>query len=147
MKTDLYEGFQLDYGFQIFLTAYPEAQRFLDYDALRLKPFYNGAMVWHRGNFYRVADPFRHPIAGVASVFNPIGSIEDKARVGLLRLLLANKTDGDILADDETAALERLRVIGSFHLTLYEMCDVDIGIFICDDRSFFPTVFRRHLFR
>ena len=147
MKTDLYEGFQLDYGFQIFLTAYPEAQQFLDYDALRLKPFYSGAMVWHRGNFYRVADPFRHPIAGVASVFNPIGSIEDKARVGLLRLLLSNKADRDILADDETAALERLRVHGAFHLTLYQMCDVDVGIFICYDRSFLPAVLRRHLFR
>lgn len=61
VKTDSHEGFLLDHGFQIFLTAYPEAQRVYNYEDLRLKSFYNGAMVWWNGNFYRVADPFRLP--------------------------------------------------------------------------------------
>lgn len=110
VKTDNVNGFLLDHGFQIFLTAYPEAQRCLDYDALRLKPFYNGAMVWYDGNFYRVADPFRHPIAGVASLLNPIGSFQDKARVGLLRLSLSGRSIDEILKAPETTTLERLKV-------------------------------------
>ncbi len=57
----------------------------LDYDALRLRTFYAGAQVWHAGAFHRVADPFRHPLDGVASLPNPVGSVQDKLLVGLFR--------------------------------------------------------------
>jgi hypothetical protein len=39
VRTDRVDGFLLDRGFQIVLTAYPECRRILDYDALDLKPF------------------------------------------------------------------------------------------------------------
>ena len=45
----------------MLLTAYPEAERLLDYDALQLKKFEPGALVWHGGKFHRFADPFRNP--------------------------------------------------------------------------------------
>lgn len=84
--TDLCEGFRLDRGFQVLLTAYPEARRLLDYDALALRRFYPGALVRHGGKWHRVADPFRHPIDGLHGAFNPIGSFVDKLRVGWSRL-------------------------------------------------------------
>ena len=84
--TDLCEGFRLDRGFQVLLTAYPEARRLLDYDALALRRFYPGALVRHGGKWHRVADPFRHPIDGLRGAFNPIGSFVDKLRVGWSRL-------------------------------------------------------------
>ncbi len=43
VRTDAVGGFQLDRGFQIFLTSYPEARAALDYAALDLRPFYAGA--------------------------------------------------------------------------------------------------------
>lgn len=86
VATDLCEGFRLDRGFQVLLTAYPEARRLLDYDALDLRRFYPGALVRHGGKWHRVADPFRHPLDGIRGVFNPIGSLADKLRVGRLRL-------------------------------------------------------------
>ena len=86
VATDLCEGFRLDRGFQVLLTAYPEARRLLDYDALDLRRFYPGALVRHGGKWHRVADPFRHPLDGMRGVFNPIGSFADKLRVGWLRL-------------------------------------------------------------
>lgn len=86
VATDLCDGFRLDRGFQVLLTAYPEARRLLDYDALDLRRFYPGALVRHGGKWHRVADPFRHPIDGMSGVFNPIGSLADKLRVGRLRL-------------------------------------------------------------
>src|ERR1700691_5350851 len=61
VRTDLVDGFRLDRGFQVMLTAYPEAMRLLDYRALQLKPFQPGALVWHGGKFHRVADPFINP--------------------------------------------------------------------------------------
>ena len=39
VRTDEVEGFLLDRGFQVLLTAYPEARRALDYDRLGLRPF------------------------------------------------------------------------------------------------------------
>ena len=45
VRTDRVEGFLLDRGFQVLLTAYPEARRVLDYDALHLRPFYPGALI------------------------------------------------------------------------------------------------------
>jgi len=86
VATDLCEGFRLDRGFQVLLTAYPEARRLLDYDALDLRRFYPGALVRHGGKWHRVADPFRHPLDGIRGVFNPIGSLADKLRIGRLRL-------------------------------------------------------------
>jgi phytoene dehydrogenase-like protein len=86
VATDMQDGFRLDRGFQVLLTAYPEAQRLLDYKALDLRRFYPGALVRFGGKWHRVADPFRHPIDGLRGVFHPIGSFMDKIRVGILRL-------------------------------------------------------------
>lgn len=85
VATDLVDGYRLDRGFQVLLTAYPAAQRLLDYQALDLQRFYPGAMVRWGGKWHRVADPFRHPIDGLRTVFSPIGTLADKLRIGLLR--------------------------------------------------------------
>ena len=86
VQTDEVDGYRLDRGFQVLLTAYPEAKRFLDYEKLELKSCYPGSRVWYNGKFHQVSDPFRHPFDGVCSVFNPIGSFFDKLKVGMLRL-------------------------------------------------------------
>jgi phytoene dehydrogenase-like protein len=117
VRSDKYEGFVLDRGFQIFLTSYPEAQRALDYDALQLKPFYAGALVrWGEpGRFYRVADPARHLADGLASLFNPIGSVLDKIRVGVFRVksVLGYINNDEVLSEgNETTTLVKLRAEG-----------------------------------
>lgn len=45
VATDLCDGYRLDRGFQVLLTAYPEARRWLDDEALDLRRFYPGALV------------------------------------------------------------------------------------------------------
>ena len=42
VRTDEVDGFLLDRGFQVLLTAYPEAARQLNYGSLDLKPFEPG---------------------------------------------------------------------------------------------------------
>ena len=37
VKTDIVEGYQLDRGFQVLLTAYPAIQKYIDMDALDLQ--------------------------------------------------------------------------------------------------------------
>ena len=78
VRTDLVDGFRLDRGFQIYLTAYPEGRRVLDLAALDMKPFVRGALVRLGGKFHRVADPRSEPVSAALSLFNPVGSPLDK---------------------------------------------------------------------
>ena len=115
VRTDIVDGFLLDRGFAIFLTGYPEAQKVLNYDALELKPFYAGADVRFNGAFHRVADPFRHPLDGLQSLTNPVGSVADKVLVGLVRfqtLLAMGTLDEMMSADGETTIMKRLKDSG-----------------------------------
>ena len=90
VRTDVVEGFRLDRGFQVLLTAYPEAAAQLDLDALQLRCFEPGAVVWHDDRFDTIGDPFRHPSSLLSSLTARVGSPLDKLRVlGLRRRLLA----------------------------------------------------------
>ena len=84
-RTDRVEGFLLDRGFQVFLMAYPEPARWLDYAALDFRRFFPGAKVWREGGLHLVADPFRRPLQAAAHVLNPVGSFMDKLHVLDLR--------------------------------------------------------------
>lgn len=112
VRTDVVDGFLLDRGFQIFLSGYQEAQALLDYGQLDLKPFYAGSRVWLRGAFHTVADPFRHPVDGVLSLTNPVGSVLDKVLVGVVRLKSLLGSPDEILARPETTIAERLKAEG-----------------------------------
>jgi len=108
VQTDQIGGYRLDRGFQVLLTAYREAQNFLDFEELDLQACYPGSKVWYRGHFHQVSDPFRHPWAGVKSLVTPIGSLGDKLRVGLLRMgFLSAKT-----MPDHVSTIEALRKWG-----------------------------------
>lgn len=85
VRTDHVDGFQLDRGFQVFLSGYPEAQRTLDYPALKLRAFHPGALVRYGGRFHRISDPFRRPQDLFHTLMSPIGSLRDKLRILRLR--------------------------------------------------------------
>ena len=103
------DGFLLDRGFQVLLTAYPQAQRLLDYDALRLGPFYSGALVRYDGAFHRVADPFRHPRDLPATLMAPVGTPADKLRVGAASWRLRQRPLRELFARPETTTAAALR--------------------------------------
>ena len=109
VRSDKVDGYILDRGFQIFLTSYPEAKAILDYPSLDLKPFYAGAMVQYNGRFHKVADPLRHPLDGLQSLFNDTGSVADKVNVGALRFKTQIGSVDRILQRDETTTLQRLQ--------------------------------------
>ncbi len=108
VRTDEVDGFRLDRGFQVVLTAYPEARAQLDYRPLGLRPFYPGALVRYGGRFHRVADPFRHPVDALESLMNPIGTPADKLRVLALRQrALAGSLD-QLFGRPETTTMQAL---------------------------------------
>jgi phytoene dehydrogenase-like protein len=109
VHTDVVDGFQLDRGFQVLLTAYPEARRMLDYDRLGLRPFEADALIRRRGRFLRVADPFRHPLKAVESLRDAPGSIPDKLRVARLRRRLSRFSLNELLTAPQVTTAEALR--------------------------------------
>ena len=68
VRSDIVDGFVLDRGFQVLLTAYPEAQAMLDYDALDLRSFSPATLVQLGDRRVRLGDPFREPKSIVESV-------------------------------------------------------------------------------
>jgi protoporphyrinogen oxidase len=108
-RTDEVDGFLLDRGFQVLLTAYPATGRVLDYDRLDLRPFEPGSLVRVGGMFHQVSDPFRRPASALATLRAPIGSLADKRRVASLALELRSRSVQDILSAEETPTLKRLR--------------------------------------
>ncbi len=89
VRTDIIDGFRIDRGFQVLLTAYPEAQRFFRYDRLDLKRFTPGAVVHlhpgHHHETHTVANPLRRPIDALRSLAAPF--IKPTDAVALTRLL------------------------------------------------------------
>jgi len=108
-RTDVVDGFRLDRGFQVYLTAYPEGRRVLDLEALNFKPFTRGLLLRHGGRFYRLADPREAPIAALASAIRPIGTLRDQARLLRLAMRLREGTLDDQAAKEERLTLDFLR--------------------------------------
>lgn len=114
VRTDLVDGFRLDRGFQIYLTAYPEGKRVLDLAALDLKPFTRGGLVRVNGKFRRVADPRSEPLTAAWSLFNGVGTARDKLRLLPLTWDIgAGKLENQFVKD-ERLTLDFLRWNGRF---------------------------------
>lgn len=84
IKTDNVDGFLLDHGFQVFLTAYPEAKAILDYDGLQLRTFDPGALIQCDG-LHRLVDPWRQPRHLLSTAFSQAATFSDKLKVRALR--------------------------------------------------------------
>jgi protoporphyrinogen oxidase len=112
VRTDHVEGFQLDRGFQIFLTAYPEARHWLDYPSLGLRPFAPGAQVRAAGRFHTIGDPWRQPSTLWATLRADVGRVSDKLGIARLR---SRSRRGDLAAlwqRPEQTARDRLLADG-----------------------------------
>lgn len=84
IKTDNVDGFLLDHGFQVFLTAYPEARAVLDYATLQLRAFEPGALIQNNG-LHRLVDPWRRPQHFLSTAFSAAATFSDKLKVRKLR--------------------------------------------------------------
>lgn len=112
VRTDAVDGYLLDRGFQILLTAYPEVQQRLDLAALDVGLFEPGAAIRRQGRFHVVSDPLRRPGRIPGTVVAPIGTFADKAR--LLRLVfdVRRHTVPDLLRRPDMTTAERLARAG-----------------------------------
>jgi phytoene dehydrogenase-like protein len=108
VKTDLYDGFLLDRGFQVLLTAYPEAIALLNYKDLQLKKMLPGATVLYDGGTFEIADPFRRPKALFNTLFAPVGTLRDKINTLWLKNKLQKMNIDGIFAQPEQSTFQQL---------------------------------------
>jgi protoporphyrinogen oxidase len=143
VRTDDFKGFLLDRGFQVLLTAYPEAQRYLDYEALNLKRFNPGAIILKPGDSFSIHDPLRNPLKLFNMVFSPVGTFMDKIRILRLTKSLENKSLEEIFAEPTQSTLQFLKdygfsdkIIDNFFKPFFK------GIFLENDLSTSSRMFK-----
>lgn len=81
VATDSVDGHLLDRGFQVFLSAYPEARGTLDVGALDMRAFAPGAAVFRAGRWHRIAHPLKRPAAALGSLISGAVGIGDAMRL------------------------------------------------------------------
>lgn len=108
IKTDSQDGFLLDRGFQVLLTAYPETLELLNYKDLNLKKMLPGATVLYDGGQFEIADPFRRPSAAFATLFAPVGTLKDKINTLWLKNKLQKLTIEEIFEQPEQTTAKQL---------------------------------------
>ncbi len=119
IATDHHHGFLLDRGFQVLLTAYPEAKQTLDYDNLQLHHFEPGSLIWHDGAFHRLSDPWRRPRHLFATAFSPSATFLDKLRIAKFRRDVSAGDLEQLYERPEQTTIEMLRQRG-FSPTIIE---------------------------
>lgn len=112
VRTDVVDGFLLDRGFQVYLDAYPETGALLDLEALKLKAFEPGALVFDGRKLQRLMDVFRRPSSAWASATAPIGGLVDKLRVGLMRTKILGSSLEAIATREDRSTEAYLRGLG-----------------------------------
>lgn len=112
VKTDIIDGYQIDHGFQVLLTAYPAAQKYLNLDALELQQFLPGATIFNSGKKLTIGDPLRNLTLLIPTLLSSIGTFSDKLKVLRLNRLLKKTTLTEIFAKTETTTFEYLSNFG-----------------------------------
>jgi protoporphyrinogen oxidase len=112
LRTESVDGFLLDHGFQVLLTAYPTCKQLLDYDALMLGRFEPGAWIRTAQGFDQLYDPWRRPTKLLSTLLAGAGSMADKYKIRTLRAISCRGSLEDLYQRPQQTTLERLQAIG-----------------------------------
>lgn len=112
LKTDVVKGFQLDRGFQVLLSSYSAAKKYLDYESLNLQKLKAGSCVFVGGKQWFFGDPLRDMSLFMPTLFSPLGTLSDKLKIAKLNFHLQGKTIDKIFEDREITTKEYLTAKG-----------------------------------
>ncbi len=147
VRTDTIDGFRLDRGFQILLPAYAETKAVLNYRALKLKRFTNGALVWYGGKFHRFIDPRKEPINAAKFVFDDVVTFKDKLRVTRLLSHVARGTDEALFQGPDVPTYTFLRRFGFSHKIIERFFAAFFGGVFLENELQTSAHFFEYLFR
>ena len=112
VKTDIVAGYNLDHGFQVLLTSYPAAQKYLDFNALQIQKFLPGATIFKNGKTQTIGDPLRSISLLLPTLFSSVGTFSDKIKILKLNTFLKKKSIEAIFKTDEKSTLKYLQDFG-----------------------------------
>ena len=112
VKSDLVEGHLLDRGFQVLLTAYPLAKKYLDYQQLSLCYFRPGAVLFDSGSSTTLGDPLRDSGFLFPTLITASASFGDKLKIFRLNQELKKKSLEEIFNRPEQSTLNYLQEYG-----------------------------------
>lgn len=102
VSSDISTGLILDHGFQVMLDGYPAVNEFLDVEALKLRKFVPGSVIFKDGKTHKLGDPTRDSSFLWSTITAGVGSLKDKWLVFSLSRKLKQKSLQDIFSTPET---------------------------------------------
>jgi protoporphyrinogen oxidase len=112
VKSDVFKGYTLDHGFQVLLTSYPAAIKYLDYDKLDLQKLLPGATLFKNGKAQTIGDPLRSLSLLFPTLLSAVGTLADKVKILKLNALLKKKKITAIFKTEEKKTLQYLKDFG-----------------------------------
>jgi protoporphyrinogen oxidase len=112
VKSDVFKGYTLDHGFQVLLTSYPAAKKYLNYDKLDLQQLLPGATLFKNGKAQTIGDPLRSLPLLIPTLLSSVGTLADKVKILKLNALLKKKKITTIFKTEEKKTLQYLKDFG-----------------------------------
>lgn len=120
VKSDTVQGYQLDHGFQVLLTSYPAAKKYLDFKPLALQELLPGATIFKNGKSQTIGDPLRNLSLLLPTLLASVGNFADKLKILKLNTHLKKKSISEIFKTPETTTLAYLQTLGFSEAMLYD---------------------------
>ena len=122
IRTDVVDGFRCDRGFQVLNPAYPAVRRWVDLEALDLKPFGAGVLVRRPDGLKVVADPVREPRRLLATLRSGYANPVELAALGRWAARVMVDPKGVLAQPDSTLdeSFDRARVSGRLRREVLE---------------------------
>lgn len=144
--SDADSGFTFDRGFQVLQTAYPELNRkdaAVSLQALQLRRFFPGALVFHNGRRHLFADPLRQPSALGFTLLNPLAGLRDKWNTLKLRNKMLRSSVEDCFTVDSENTLKYLQSQGFSNRYIRNFFNPFLrGIFLDEPEQVSASMFR-----
>ncbi len=132
VRTDVVDGFRLDRGFQVLLTAYPAMQH-VDLDALDLRAFAPGVRVVDGTRTRRITDPRRDPTA-VLDTLRVLGVV-DALRLARWRRALLRSSGPAVAGRRAITVGDRFTELGLSRRAVHPFLGPFVAGIFLDDRQ------------
>lgn len=133
IQTDYIDGLPYDKGFQILLTNYPAAKKYLNLDLLHLKYFASGAFVFKKDYQGKLGNPAKDFDLLFSTLFSKLATFSDKIKIIKLFRSLKYKSFEEIFKKKDSTTLDYLinfgfseQIINNFFKPFYA------GVFLED---------------
>lgn len=112
LKTEEVDGFLLDHGFQVLLTAYPAVHEYLELDKLNLQYYKPGAAIYTNGPAGKLGDPLRDLSFLWPTLRFRHAGIKDKLLILKLQRELKSKSPEELFQQEDTTTRAYLKEYG-----------------------------------